>query len=855
MSLKDATLSEQIIDLLASVQGGPLPIAEIARRLALGKDQQEELRRALEELISSGSVVPVEGGGAFGLPISHDQIVGIFRGTSRNFGFVASLQPDQLGDLFIPPADTMDAITGDLVVARIPVTDKRDTRTRSRAGRIVQILRRGVSRCVGTLEKQMKIWVVIPDGTLFKQPVLTPDAASTTAVEGDKVVVELIKFPSGGKPAEGVIVEVLGPHGEPDVELRSVIRQFDLPEDFPPDALQQARKAAHDFETASPRNREDLSKELVITIDPDDARDFDDAISLRVLENSGEASADIDEMFATSDSDKPGTAVYELGVHIADVSHFVPADSTLDLEARRRGNSVYFPRHVVPMLPELLSNGVCSLQEGKPRFTKTAYIRYDRLGRVVGTRFAETLIRSRRRLTYRQAQAIIDDMKGQARPYSKGLLDSPPNPNIPDAPQEVRNLLLNMDRLARAIQQRRLNQGMIVLDLPEVELVMDQEGRVVDAHPEDDSFTHKIIEMFMVEANEAVARFLTQHGLDVLRRVHPDPDMEAAENVRHFVSAAGRRLPKELDRHVIQELLDSVRGTPIAYAIHLSVLKTFNTAEYSPLPLGHYALASENYAHFTSPIRRYADLVIHRCLSQVLSRSSTERSTRKSAGRRGRSSRVPVRVAAGASPAELYALMPMRIGDVPDYDTLLRLAQHLSFTERRAQDAERELRTGKILQLLAEHIGDIIDGVVTGVNSSGVFVQSTRFLVEGMIRISDLPDDYWIYDERGMCLRGQRTGRKISLGDVARVQIVSVNLSARRMDLRLLEHGSIIHGEKKLRKVEPQRQPKPTKWQESGEVRLNEQSRHNRQGRHGHKSNRKKRYNKQGIRRGRFGRG
>jgi ribonuclease R len=840
--LKDA-LNEQIIDLLASAQGGPVPVVEVTRQLAPGRERQEELHRALDELITSGAVVTTDAGRALGLPMTDDQIVGIFHGTARGFGFVASLKHDPLGDLFIPPADTMEAITGDLVVARLLVTDKRDTRSRSRAGRIMKILRRGVSRCVGTLEKQLKTWVVIPDGTLFKQPVLVPDAGSSSATPGDKVVVELTEFPAAGKPAEGVIVEVLGPHGEPEVELRSVIRQFDLPEEFPPDVLQQARQAARDFETKSPHDREDITGELVITIDPDDARDFDDAISLRLLEPAGDASAEVDEILGTPETERPGSAKYELGVHIADVAHFVPADAPLDLEARRRGNSVYFPRYVVPMLPEMLSNGVCSLQEDKPRLTKSAYIRYDRFGRVVSTRFANTLIRSRRRLTYRQAQAIIDDMKGQGRPYSKGLLDSPPNPNIPDATPEVRNLLLNMDRLARAIQQRRLRQGMIVLDLPEVELVMDPEGHVIDAHPEDDSFTHKIIEMFMVEANEAVARFLTQRGLDVLRRVHPDPDQSASENVRNFVSAAGRRLPQQLDRHVIQELLDSVRGTPIAYAIHLSVLKTFNTAEYSPLPLGHYALASENYAHFTSPIRRYADLVIHRCLEAVL----TKPGRKPAPARRKRSSVTVLQAAGTAGPAELKALMPQHLGDVPDYDTLLRLARHLSFTERRAQDAERELRASKVLQLLAEHIGDIIDGVVTGVNSSGIFVQSSRFLVEGMIRISDLPDDYWIYDERAMSLRGQRTGRKISLGDIARVQIVSVNISSRRMDLRLLEHGSTIHGDRKLRKVEPQRPPKPAKWHESTEPRIADQRRKPGGG--------KKRYNKSQVRRGRFRRG
>ena len=481
-------IKNRIVDLLFSAVGREITLKFIRSELGISPADEESLHHAIDELISADIIIPLEHGQAIGFNRSREDVIGIFSSNYRGFGFVTLLVDDKKGDLFISPSDTLDAHSGDLVVARVMAGSKRDQQLQSRSGRILRILRRGTTRCVGTLTAASSGWIIVPDGHIFRHPLGIADISATSAVEGDKVVAEVLEFPRPGHPGQGVIVEVLGPKGDAEVELQSIKRQFDLPGDFPPAVREAAAKAARDFKPEALKWREDLSRKLIITIDPDDARDFDDAISLEILPPSETAHDPLHYLAASTESEKPGPSVYELGVHIADVSAFVPVQSVMDLEARLRGNSIYFPRHVIPMLPEILSNGVCSLQENQPRLTKSAFIRYDAYGRVTGTRFANTIIVSNKRLTYRQAQAIIDHATGQGPVYSKGLIDSPPDPNLPEVTDQVRELLMNMDRLARLIRQRRLDQGMIVLDLPEVELVLDGLGHVVDAHPEDDSF-------------------------------------------------------------------------------------------------------------------------------------------------------------------------------------------------------------------------------------------------------------------------------------------------------------------------------------------------------------------------------
>jgi ribonuclease R len=733
--MSEDQIKSKILSHVKSERYQPKQPRRLAKELEVASDQEyPSFREALRDLMHEGRVVLGQGGTVI-VPTertSRDEFTGTYRHNRRGFGFVIPLDPGAREDLYIPQGDNNGAMTGDVVRAKITSRGQRDGRTLY-TGRITEIVERKNKRFAGTLARESGQWIVYPDGNTFIDPILTPDAASRNIKIGTKVIVELTTYPDEGQRAQGVITEVLGQAGEKDVDLKSVIVQFNLPEKFPEAVKVQARQSVDSFDAEDERSRRlDLSSEIICTIDPDDAKDYDDAISLKQVEGG----------------------YWELGVHIADVSYFVESETPLDVEAKERGNSTYFPGFVIPMLPEVLSNGVCSLQEGVPRLCKSAFITYDDSAQPVRTRFANTIINSHKRLRYREAQAILDGASVVPHPEGDRTID--------DYPPQVVELLHQMNTLAKRLQKRRRAQGQLVLDLPEVQLVLDENGKVVDAIPEDTSFTHTLIEMFMVEANEAVARLLDSIDVPFLRRTHPEPDLHDAARLRHFTEVSGHRLPKDMDRKALQVLLDKVRGKPEAFAINLAVLKSLTRAEYSPQSIGHFALASTHYSHFTSPIRRYADLTIHRLLDKYLESST---------GRGGRKAKV-------------------HLAGVPTYDDLIQLGRHLSFTERRSEDAERELRQVKLLELLSNHVGEIFPGVVTGITNFGIFVQLSDWLIDGLIRYEDLMDDWWDVDERAGVVRGQRSGKKIGIGDVMKVQIVKVSVPRRELELAMAEHTS-----------------------------------------------------------------
>ncbi len=739
----------------------PSAIEQLAADLRVPPGELEDFRTAVLDLAKAGQLVHDKN--IVSLPPIGKFFTGTFRKHPKGFGFIVPRDPTAHGDLFVPAGRSGDAQSGDIVKARVRFSDRPQAQGKSPyVGEIEEVLERKKSNYTGELRKRGGQWLVYPDGKAFPDPIVVRDAESKNAREGDKVVIEILNYPEGNTLGEGVIVKVLGDAGKPNVETQAIIEAFNLPGEFPEECVEQAREATRRYdeemarieqEGLDPNVREDLRNDYIITIDPPDAKDYDDAISVERLDK-------------LPNSNQPG---WKLGVHIADVSHFIPPGSPLDRESRERANSVYLPRLVIPMLPEILSNGICSLQEGVPRYCKTAWMLYDDEGRIRGTAFGATLIKSAKRLTYIEAQALIEGNVEKAKQHAKTEAKYTP---------ELRDTVLKFDRLAKAIQQRRQKQGMIHLDLPEVELVYDAEGHVIDAVPEDDSFTHTLIEMFMVEANEAVARLFEDLRVPLLRRTHPEPVPGDTGNLQDFVRVAGFKIPKNPTREDLQGLLNATKGSPSAPAIHMAVLRTLSRAEYSPAIIGHFALASEAYAHFTSPIRRYADLTVHRALTEFLSLTRNgndpprDEREAKNLGRKLRESEM-----------------------CPDEGELISVGSNCNFKEENATAAERELRQFLVLQLLTNHIGESFPAICTGVTPNGVFVRLDKFLAEGMCKVEDLPvvgkegkpltnvRPDWRIDPRSGALVERNSGRSYAIGHRFEVTIVEIDLARRQMDL------------------------------------------------------------------------
>jgi ribonuclease R len=758
MSLRYA---RRVLEHLKHDDYAPRRVGAVAEDLRIPEEDLAEFESALQGMAKQG-LLEIDATGVVKLPSLASRggtIEGTFRRNPKGFGFVQVRPAVREGDIFISADEAGDALSGDSVKVKVWREDHRGGK--GWAGSIVEVLKRKRSNFTGELVKRGGQWLVFPDGRELTEPIVVRDADAKTIKEGIKVVVEIVSYPQvggGGAAtlAEGVIVKVLGEAGRPDVETQAVIAAYDLPGEFTEECVEQAREAGQDFDrqisewkekgSSVLHQRLDLTEEFIITIDPPDAKDYDDAISIKRI-----------------DSITGGG--WELGIHIADVAHFIPPASPLDVEAQDRSNSVYLPKLVIPMLPEVLSNGICSLQEGVPRFCKSAFMTYDSTGKVRNEGVAQTLIKSSKRLTYLEAQALIDGDMQEARRHAK---------TPPKYTDQLMQTLQEMNTLSRLIQARRDKQGMIVLDLPEVDLIFDPDGRVIDAQKEDNAFTHKLIEMFMVEANEVLARLFEGLGVPLLRRIHPEPVPGNTEEMRKSAMVAGFRIPKNPTREELQGLLKATHGTPAARAVHMAVLRTMSKAEYSPALVGHFALASEAYAHFTSPIRRYADLTVHRALAQYLKYTDNGR-------QRPRSDKEKKELGRDL----------MRTDSCPPDDVLVEVGRQAGMREDNAESAERELRNFLVLQLLEQHIGEAYSGVVTGLNPRGVFVQLDKYLADGFIKVEDLPGDetrdnlrpQWKIDPKSGALVDIRSGRSFNFGDLVTVKIAAVDLAKRRMEL------------------------------------------------------------------------
>jgi ribonuclease R len=682
-------------------------------------------------------------------------VVGTFRRNAGGFGFVrpeGTLPSEgRDADVFVPAAATGDASSGDTV--RIRLSKKRG-RMGKPEGEIVDIVQRATNRFVGVYYEEVGVGMVQIDGRLFSNPIVVGDPGAKGVQTDDKVVIEMVRYPSHSRHGEGVIVEVLGKRGTPGIDTASIIREFDLPGEFAEDALDEARRQAERFdEQIAPTPlgvvRHDLTAETIITIDPVTARDFDDAISLSRLDNGH----------------------WLLGVHIADVSHFVQPKTPLDREAHERATSVYLPDRVIPMLPEIISNNLASLQPERVRYALTARIEFSAAGLRIATDVIKSAIKSCRRFTYEEVDQWLwarnltrpatahrsaassgpetsESTPSNGSPAAESSLAKsgvalPPPPEVTPA---VATLLGQMFELAMILRRRRIQRGALELSMPEVKIDLDRDGNVSGAHVEQNTESHQIIEEFMLAANEAVAEMLSDRGLIFLRRVHGAPDPRKLKALTAFVKELEIPADSLQDRFALQKLLADIRSDPREHAVNFAVLRSLQRAIYSPEEEGHYALASDNYCHFTSPIRRYPDLTIHRLIEDLL---------------------------AGKPPHQ-------------ELPTLLALGDHCSEREQRATDAERELTRVKLLNYMATRVGEELDGVVTGVESFGLFIMGTDVPAEGFVHISGLVDDYYRYDRAGHVIRGLKNDNAYRLGDPVRVAVASVDVDRRELDFRLL---------------------------------------------------------------------
>ena len=701
-------LENQIIEQLSEPRYRPVNSGALAKKLRISKKGMAKYRTAIESLISAGKIREGKKG-RLQLKAGAGFVTGVVKKISSGAAFVipgekSAETKDQ--DVYVSSRDLRDAQTGDEVLLRL--TSRRRSGGQ-RCGRIEKILERASNVFVGTyLEAQGQGFVRV-DGTTFNTDIHVGDPGAKGARPDDKVVIEMLRFPSANRYGEGVLTEVLGHRGDPSVDTMTVVHSLGIPHDFSEAVLDDARLQAEHFDDTDFQDRLDLTKETIVTIDPATARDFDDAISLR--------------------KDKRGH--WQLGVHIADVAHFVPPGGPLDRSAVERGTSVYLPRHVIPMLTEVIRNGLASLQEGKVRYTKSVFIEFDAKGNPQGAEVANTVIKVSRRFAYEEVMPVID----QPQKY-KGKVAA-----------KIIQLLQKMHELSMMLRRKRFADGALQMGIPEVEIDFDKDGNVTGAHERHHDESHEIIEEFMLAANIAVAQILTARDIPYLRRAHGTPDDLRLKGFQEFCSGLGYDLEKYQSRKEIQELINSVKGKPEERAINFALLRTMKQAEYSPDDFRHYALNEDHYCHFTSPIRRYPDLTIHRIVGELA---------------RGKKPKL-----AGMS-------------------ELVQLGKNCSTTERRAEKAERELKRIKLLRYLEDKVGDEIDAFITGVESFGIFCQGIKVPAEGLVHISSLTDDFYTYNQSARTLSGDRSGTEYRLGDAIRVMIANVDVDRRQLDLRIV---------------------------------------------------------------------
>ncbi|WP_053360528.1 ribonuclease R [Bacillus sp. FJAT-27251] len=688
----------------------PLTIQELEEAFGIEDSATfKEFVKALVVMEERGLVVRTRSN-RYGLPEKMNLVRGKLTGHAKGFAFVIPEEPG-MDDIFIPPNETNNAMHGDIVLARVSSTSS----GQRREGTIVRILERGVQQIVGTYTESKHFGFVIPDDKKFTSDIFIPKEASMGAVEGHKVVVSLTSYPDGRKSAEGEVVSILGHKNDPGVDILSVIHKHGLPMEFPPEVLQQANETPDEIDESELANRRDLRDEVIVTIDGADAKDLDDAVTVTRLENGN----------------------YKLGVHIADVSYYVQEGSPIDVEAAERATSVYLVDRVIPMIPHRLSNGICSLNPRVDRLTLSCSMEISPEGEVVDHEIFQSVIKTTERMTYHDVNLILVDKDEEVRSRYESLVP----------------MFEVMEELAAILRGKRMGRGAIDFDFKESKVLVDENGHPSDVVLRERSVAERLIEEFMLVANETVAEHFHWMEVPFIYRIHEDPKEDKLRRFFEFITNFGylvRGTANSVHPKALQAIIEEVQGKPEEMVISTVMLRSMQQAKYFEESLGHFGLSTEFYTHFTSPIRRYPDTIVHRLIRTYLIEGKIDQHTKE----------------------KWNALLP-------------EIAKHSSDMERRAVDAERETDELKKAEYMEDKIGVEYDGIISSVTNFGMFVELPN-TIEGLVHVSYMTDDYYRYDERHFAMIGERTGNVFRIGDEITVRVVKVNKEERSIDFEIV---------------------------------------------------------------------
>ncbi|MGG1399805.1 ribonuclease R [Bacillus salipaludis] len=707
------TIQKQIDKLLHYMKDEaykPLTVQELEAAFGIQDSSDfKEFVKALVQMEEKGLVVRTRSN-RYGLPEKMNLIRGKLTGHAKGFAFVIPDEPG-MDDIFIPPNETNTAMHGDTVLARV----SSESSGQRREGSIIRIIERGIQQMVGTYVESKSFGFVIPDDKKFASDIFIPKAASKGAVEGHKVVVKLTTYPEGRKSAEGEVIEILGHKNDPGVDILSIIHKHGLPMAFPEDVLQQANETPDTIDESELENRRDLRNETIVTIDGADAKDLDDAVTVTKLENGN----------------------YKLGVHIADVSYYVKEGSPIDVEAADRATSVYLVDRVIPMIPHRLSNGICSLNPKVDRLVLSCNMEITSEGQVVDHEIFQSVIKTTERMTYYDVNRILIDKDEETRKRYETLVP----------------MFELMEELAGILRDKRMKRGAIDFDFKESKVLVDEEGNPTDVVLRERSVAERLIEEFMLAANETVAEHFHWMEVPFIYRIHEDPKEDKLRKFFEFITNFGyivKGTANEVHPRALQEIIEEVQGKPEEMVVSTVMLRSMQQAKYDPESLGHFGLSTEFYTHFTSPIRRYPDTIVHRLIRTYLIEGKLDEATRE----------------------KWNAQLP-------------EIAAHSSRMERRAVDAERETDELKKAEYMEDKIGVEYDGIISSVTNFGMFVELPN-TIEGLVHVSYMTDDYYRFDERHYAMIGERTGNVFRIGDEITVRVVKVNKEERSIDFEIV---------------------------------------------------------------------